>query len=79
MAKETITIKKPGYEVDQIVYLKTDPYQEPHMVIAIIMDNNGYSYRVRYSGYEPTEHQANELSTIRNMDLIPKHESDDED
>lgn len=79
MAKETITIKKPAFVVDEIVYLKTDPYQEPHMVVAIVMDNNGYSYRIRSGGFDPSEHQANELSTIRNMEIIPKYESGEED
>lgn len=77
MAKrETILIVKPDFAVDDIVYLKTDTWQEPAIVIAIIMDANGYTYRVRTASTEPTEHFNNELSTIRDMSLIPKDEDD---
>lgn len=43
--KKTITLK---YKLKQIVYIKTDPEQLPHIITAFRIDNDGVLYEASY-------------------------------
>lgn len=52
---------KPAFDIGEIVYLKTDPYQEERMVLGYYVQP-AISYELRAAGGEPTIHTLKEIS-----------------
>lgn len=58
-----ITIKiKSMFRIGEIVYMKTDVKQTPHMIVYIVLRDESVFYGIRYNGLDETEHMDCELS-----------------
>jgi hypothetical protein len=59
---------KKDFEIEEIVYLKTDPDQNPRMVISITVYKNHVEYNLGFAG-EVTPHFAFEISKSKTIML----------
>jgi hypothetical protein len=63
---------KISFSLGDIIYLRTDPYQMPRLIVSIEMNiSNGLLYKV-VCGTELSMHYEEELSTERNTSYIQK-------
>lgn len=63
-AKEVV-LKKVKFLVGSIVYLKTDPGQYARIVVVVNLTPNGYTYLIRHSTEDHTEHFDIEMTDTR--------------
>ena len=61
------------FEAGDVVYLSTDIYQFPRVVIHTIIGRGGFIVYEVSSGTEVSRHAAHELSDIRNDELVEKY------
>lgn len=55
---------KPLFTLGQRVLLKTDSENHQRLIVGIVINPNGLTYRVRNSDYEVTEHTAIEIEPV---------------
>lgn len=67
--KKPVTLKSLKFLVGSIVYLKTDPYQSPRIVVAIHLTPGEYKYEIRLADEDTSIHYALELSEEKDTDL----------
>jgi hypothetical protein len=60
---------KPAFDIGEIVYLKTDPYQSERMVTGYYI-SPGISYELRAADSEPSVHTLKEISKEKDKEKI---------
>lgn len=72
-----VVLKKIKYLVGSIVYLKTDPFQYARIVIMVNLTPNGYTYVIRHSTEDPSEHYDVEMTDKRGEAISTEENAED--